>query len=103
MSFQRIGILSIGEMGFHWARLLIGKNVEVFTFDENRSQVTRQRAVNAGATSVPSMVELASASDLIVSLVVPSAAQQVAAELASALSSIEKKTCIFLMQMPFHR
>ena len=96
MSFQRIGILSIGEMGFHWARLLTGKNVEVLTFDKNRSQVTRQRAVNAGVTSVPSMAELASASDLIVSLVVPAAAKQVAAELASALSGTEKKSLYFL-------
>ena len=96
MSFQRIGILSIREMGFHWARLLTGKNVEVLTFDKNRSQVTRQRAVNAGVTSVPSMAELASASDLIVSLVVPTAAKKVAAELASALSGIEKKSLYFL-------
>jgi 3-hydroxyisobutyrate dehydrogenase-like beta-hydroxyacid dehydrogenase len=96
MSFQRIGILSIGEMGFHWARLLTGKNIEVLTFDKNRSQVTRRRAVNAGVTSVPSMVELASASDLIVSLVVPTAARQVATELASALSEIEKKSLYFL-------
>jgi 3-hydroxyisobutyrate dehydrogenase-like beta-hydroxyacid dehydrogenase len=91
MSFRHIGILSIGEMGFHWARLLTGKSVEVLTFDKNRSQVTRRRAVNAGVTSVPSMAELASASDLIVSLVVPTAAKKVAAELASALSGIEKK------------
>lgn len=90
MSFKRIGILSIGEMGFHWARLLLSKNVEVLTYDKNRSQTTRQRAFNAGVTSVPSMAELASASDLIVSLVVPSAAKQVAAELASALTDLKK-------------
>jgi len=96
MSFQHIGILSIGEMGFHWARLLTAKNIKVLSFDKNRSQTTRRRAVNAGVTSVSSMVELASASDLIVSLVVPTAARQVSAELASALSAIEKKSLYFL-------
>ena len=96
MSFQRIGILSIGEMGFHWARLLRAKNREVLTFDKNRSQATRERAADAGVTSVPSLAALASASDLIVSLVVPAAAKQTAVELASALSGIEKKCLYFL-------
>ena len=96
MAFQRIGILSIGEMGFHWARLLTGHHVEVLTFDKNRSQTTRRRAAAAGVTSVPSMAKLASASDLIVSLVVPAAAKQVAAELAAALAGIKKKELFFL-------
>jgi len=96
MSFQRIGILSIGDMGFHWARLLAVKNRVVLTFDINRSPATRQRAAAAGVISVPSMAALASASDLIVSLVVPASARQVAAELATALAGIEKKRLYFL-------
>jgi len=83
-------------MGFHWARLLAVKNRVVLTFDINRSPATRQRAAAAGVISVPSMAALASASDLIVSLVVPASARQVAAELASALFVIEKKCLFFL-------
>ncbi|MEW6671911.1 MAG: DUF1932 domain-containing protein [Thermodesulfobacteriota bacterium] len=96
MTFKRIGILSIGEMGFHWARLLRDSNVEVLTFDKNRSLLTRQRAANAGVNCVPSMAALVSASDLIVSLVVPSAARQVAAELGSAISGIKSEGLYFL-------
>ena len=29
VAFQKIGILSIGEMGFHWAKLLKSHGVEV--------------------------------------------------------------------------
>ena len=31
MGFQRIGIMSIGEMGFHWAKLLKSHSVEVLS------------------------------------------------------------------------
>ena len=32
MGLRRIGILSIGEMGYHWARLLTSHGVEVLTY-----------------------------------------------------------------------
>ena len=96
MSFKRIGILSIGEMGFNWARLLSSQGVEVLTYDKERSEVTRKRAVNAGVKSVPSFPELALESDLIVSLVVPSAAKQVASDISMALSGTDKKGLFFL-------
>ena len=44
MSFQKIGILSIGEMGFHWAKLLKSHGVEVLTYDRDRGEVSRKRA-----------------------------------------------------------
>ena len=43
MAFQKIGILSIGEMGFHWAKLLKGHGVDVLTYDKDRGEVTRKR------------------------------------------------------------
>ena len=52
MAFQRIGILSIGEMGYHWARLLASHGVEVLTYSKGRSEVTRKRAENAGVRFV---------------------------------------------------
>jgi len=96
MSFQRIGILSIGEMGFNWARLLISHGAEVITYDKQRSEVTRKRAINAGVRSVPSLPDLVLESDLIVSLVVPSATKQVASDLATTLSDIDKEGLLFL-------
>jgi len=96
MTFQRIGILSIGEMGFNWARLLISHGVEVLTYDKERSEVTRKRAVNAEVRSVHSLPQLLSESDLIVSLVVPTAALKVASDLAKSLSDRDKKDILFL-------
>lgn len=96
MAFERIGILSIGEMGFHWADLLKNNNVPVFTFDKNRSDTTRQRAANAGVTSVPTLSDLVSETDLIVSLVIPTAAAQVASSLAATLQDVNKKEVCFL-------
>ncbi|TAJ85415.1 6-phosphogluconate dehydrogenase, partial [bacterium] len=91
MAFQRIGILSIGEMGYHWARLLASHGVEVLTYSKGRSEVTSKRAENAGARSVPSLARLVSESDLVVSVVVPSAAKRVAAKVAKALIKVGRK------------
>jgi len=69
--------MSIGEMGFHWAKLLKSHGVEVLTYDKDRGEVSRKRAANAGAVSVPSMNALVQESELIVSIVVPSAASAI--------------------------
>ncbi|MEK7782758.1 MAG: DUF1932 domain-containing protein, partial [Candidatus Binatota bacterium] len=94
--FQRIGILSIGEMGYHWARLLASHGVEVLTYTKGRSEVTRKRAENAGVRFVPSLARLVSESDLVVCVVVPSAAKRVAAKVAKALIKVERKNLLYL-------
>ena len=58
MSFRTIGILSIGEMGFHWAKLLKSHGVEVLTYDKDRGEVSRKRGQNAGVKATASMAEL---------------------------------------------
>lgn len=94
-AFQKIGILSIGEMGYHWARLLKEHGVEVLTSSERRSEVTRKRAENAGVTSVP-LSRLVSDADLIVSIVIPSAARKIAARVGKALARAGRKDCLYL-------
>ena len=96
MSFKKIGILSIGEMGFHWTKLLKSHGVEVLTYDKDRGQVSRQRGENAGAKSLASMAELVQSADLIVSIVVPSAAIRVAQNVAAAAKESERKDLLFL-------
>lgn len=96
MAFQRIGILSIGEMGYHWARLLASHGVEVLTYSKGRSEVTRKRAENAGVRFVPSLARLVSESDLVVCVVVPSAAKRVAAKVAKALIKVKRKNLLYL-------
>ena len=96
MAFAKIGIMSIGEMGFHWAKLLKAHGVEVLTYDKDRGEVSRRRGENAGVTSVASMTDLVSQTELIVSIVVPSAAIDVAKKVAAAVKAARRKDLTFL-------
>jgi 3-hydroxyisobutyrate dehydrogenase-like beta-hydroxyacid dehydrogenase len=96
MTFERIAILSIGEMGYHWARILASRGVEVLTYVKDRGENTRKRAENAGAKSSPSMERLVQDADLIVSIVIPSAAIRVASKVAKAVSKTGRKDLFFL-------
>ncbi|HYT54527.1 MAG TPA: DUF1932 domain-containing protein [Verrucomicrobiae bacterium] len=96
MAFQKIGIMSIGEMGFHWAKLLKSHGVEVFTYDKDRGEVSRKRAENAGVKSLPSMAALVSEAELIVSIVVPFAARRVATKVAKAAMKAGRKDLLYL-------
>jgi|SRR3990172_7836595 len=96
MTFQKIGILSIGEMGFHWAKLLKSHGVEVLTYDRDRGEVSRKRGENAGVKSVASLNALTQEAELIVSIVVPFAAKKVAAKVAKAAAKSGRKDLLFL-------
>jgi 3-hydroxyisobutyrate dehydrogenase-like beta-hydroxyacid dehydrogenase len=96
MAFQRIGIMSIGEMGFHWAKLLKSHGVDVLTYDKNRGEVSRKRAENAGVKSLPSMMALVREAELIVSIVVPFAAKRVATKVANAAMKAGRKDLLYL-------
>ena len=95
MAFQKIGIMSIGEMGFHWAKLLKSHGVEVLTYDKDRGEVSRKRAENAGVTSVASMKVLVQEAELILSIVVPSAAKKVAMKVAKAALKSGRKDLLY--------
>ena len=96
MAFQRIGILSIGEMGYHWARLLTGRGVKVLTYAKDRSETTRKRAENVGVECVPSLGTLVKNADLIVSIVVPFAAKRVANKVAKAAAKSDREGLFYL-------
>jgi len=96
VSFKKIGIMSIGEMGFHWAKLLKSHGVEVLTYDKDRGEVSRKRGENAGVKSVASMADLVQGAELIVSIVVPSAAKRVAETVAAAVKESGRRDLLFL-------
>jgi 3-hydroxyisobutyrate dehydrogenase-like beta-hydroxyacid dehydrogenase len=96
MTLRRIGILSIGEMGYHWARLLTAHGKEVLTCSKGRSEVTLKRAENAGVRSVSSLGRLVNEADLIVSVTVPFAAKRVAAQVARAVAKEGRKDLLYL-------
>src|ERR671919_1850576 len=96
MGFERIGIMSIGEMGYHWARILTSRGVEVLTYAEDRSETTRKRAEHVGVKCLPSTDRLVEQVDLIVSIVVPFAAKPVAANVAKAAAESSRKDLLYL-------
>ncbi len=96
MAFQRIGILSIGEMGYHWAKILTSRGIEVQTYAKDRSETTRKRAENVGVKCVPSTATLIKDADLIVSIVVPSAAKRVATKVAKAAAKSGRRNLLYL-------
>jgi putative dehydrogenase len=95
VAFAKIGIMSIGEMGYHWAKVLKARGAEVLTYDRDRSPVTQKRAENAGVKFTGSLVELCSSAHLIVSIVVPSAAIKVAVEISKAALEANRKDLIY--------
>ena len=96
MGFRTIGILSIGEMGFHWAKLLKSHQVDVLTYDKDRGEVSRKRGQNAGVRASGSMADLVRECELIVSIVVPSAAKRVAEAVGAAVKESGRKDLLFL-------
>ena len=96
MSFNQIGILSIGEMGYHWARTLGAHGAKVLTFAGDRSEATQRRAESVGVELVPSLEDLVSRADLIVSIVVPFAAKPVAQGVARALTKRGRSDLLYV-------
>ena len=68
----------------------------MLTYDKDRAEVSRKRGENAGVKSVASMSDLVSEAELIVSIVVPSAAIDVAKKVAEAVKTARRKDLIFL-------
>ncbi|KAL4764927.1 6-phosphogluconate dehydrogenase [Aspergillus foveolatus] len=69
--FPITGILSIGEMGFGIAHLLISHGYRVATFAEDRSERTRDRAQSINIQLCPSIEDLVSLCSVILSIVPP--------------------------------
>jgi 3-hydroxyisobutyrate dehydrogenase-like beta-hydroxyacid dehydrogenase len=73
-----VGVLYPGEMGAALAAALIGRGVPVVTTARGRSPATAAHAADLGAAVLDSFDDVVRASDLLFSLVVPSAAEDVA-------------------------
>jgi 3-hydroxyisobutyrate dehydrogenase-like beta-hydroxyacid dehydrogenase len=77
-----IGVLHPGAMGAAIGRELRGAGHEVLWASEGRSDDTAGRAAKAGLRDVVAVVDLARASDLVLSVCPPHAAMDVAAQVA---------------------
>jgi 3-hydroxyisobutyrate dehydrogenase-like beta-hydroxyacid dehydrogenase len=81
-----IGIVSPGAMGTEVGRTLASLGSRVVVTLEGRSDRSRSRASQADLEDVGSLTELVRASDLILSIVPPASAVEIASELARAMA-----------------
>ena len=93
--FETVGVLYPGEMGAALSALLRRRGTPVVTTLRGRSEATARRCAESGAVVVASLAEVVRASDVVISLVVPSAAEQVARDY-SELASLAPAGAIFV-------
>jgi 3-hydroxyisobutyrate dehydrogenase-like beta-hydroxyacid dehydrogenase len=92
MAVNIVAILSPGDMGHAVGRALGEHGLDVITCLEGRSERTRGLARQAGIRGVGSLRDLVSEADLILSIVVPAQAADVARNIADALRATEAAT-----------
>ncbi|SRR5579875_105123 len=81
-----IGIVSAGSMGSAIGKTLAAKGTRVVVALEQRSRQTADRAARAGLVDVGTVTELVGQSDLVLSIVPPARAAEVAQHLADAMA-----------------
>lgn len=82
---RTVGILYPGEMGSAVARLLTAHGVQTATCAEGRSARTRSLAQSGGVALLPSIDDVVARADVVISLVSPSGAVEVAKVFAAAV------------------
>ncbi|MDZ7955837.1 NAD(P)-dependent oxidoreductase [Nostoc sp. DedQUE09] len=91
MQIQTVGILSPGDMGQAIASVLNQNGLKTIAALDDRSERTRQLAAAANIQDVGSLTQLVIESDLVLSVLVPSAAVEVAKQVAEAISNVGKQ------------
>ena len=84
---KTVAILSPGDMGHAVGRALGDHGLNVITCLEGRSDRTRKLAREGGFRDVPTLGEMVSQADLVLSILVPAEATGVAARVAEAIKS----------------
>ncbi|MBR8840839.1 MAG: NAD(P)-dependent oxidoreductase [Stigonema ocellatum SAG 48.90 = DSM 106950] len=90
MQIQTIGILSPGDMGQAIAAVLNQHGLKTIAALDQRSDRTRQLAKAANIQDVGSLKQLVIESDILLSVLVPAAATEAAAQVAEVISSVGK-------------
>lgn len=78
-----VGILYCGEMGSAFGKLLLKGGMRVITTCQGRSSATEERARSSGIEILPSVADVVAQSHFVFSLVLPSAAVDVARQYIS--------------------
>jgi len=91
MQIQTVGILSPGDMGQAIASVLNQNGLKTIAALDDRSERTRQLAAAANIQDVGSLTQLVIESDVVLSVLVPAAAAEVAKEVAEVISNLAKQ------------
>ena len=86
MSIRSVGIISPGDMGSAIGKILRDSGLDVVTCLEGRSELTRLRAKESGMRDIQSVDNLIIEVDLILSVLVPSKALELAELIAGSVS-----------------
>jgi 3-hydroxyisobutyrate dehydrogenase-like beta-hydroxyacid dehydrogenase len=92
MSVKTIGILSPGDMGHVVGKVLQSHGVRVLTCLKGRSERTRMLAREAQIDDVPTYEDLLAETDMILSILVPESALDMARLVAEALRNAQQTT-----------
>ena len=91
MAVKTVAILSPGEMGAAVGKVLRESELEVITCLEGRSEQTRRRAGECGFSIVSNLEEMAIRADLVLSILVPAEAAEVARSVACAMQASDAR------------
>ena len=85
VKLRRVGIMSVGDMGAGFGKVLGQNGLDVYTCLAGRSDLTRLRAEEAGFIDTPDLDALLGQVDLFISVLVPSEATRLAEDVAAAM------------------
>ena len=94
LKIENVGLMSPGDMGQAVAIQIKAKGLNVCTALEHRSERTRALAREAGVTDLGTIVRLVTECDVVLSVINPGAALDLARELADALRATGSHTLI---------
>ncbi len=90
---SRIGILYPGGLGATLGRAVVQTGGTPITCVSDRSEATKNRAIESGFIVRSSLEELVQECDLLISVVVPAAALEVAESIAKAVEAVQRLNC----------
>lgn len=87
MKITTIGLLSPGDMGHSIGGVLRSNGLQVLTCLEGRSERTRELAVKSGFDDCSNLEEMVTRADIVLCVLVPARATEVAKQVAAAIRS----------------
>ena len=94
MAVETVGIMSPGDMGSGVGGVLKQHGLKVLTALDGRSEESRHRAAEQGIEDVGSLDDLVKASDLILSILVPSEALSFAQDVAESIVRTDAQVAV---------